>query len=170
MACAAKDRVDREQQHDHRVAAERHLHVRVAMLERPSVGTHQPQQVLREYDAGDREGNRREQGDPDRLHRRHRRLVALSFADTARHYRSHRHREAHADRIEQEQHRLGQADRRHRGRTQLADEVNIHDRERRLEHELQHHRHGEQEYCTRQWDLGVVGTGAADRVAQIRPG
>ena len=58
IARAAEDRVDDEQQQDDHVAAEHPLHVAVAVLHHPVVPAHQPQQILCEEDAGERERDR----------------------------------------------------------------------------------------------------------------
>ena len=161
VARAAEDGVDDEQQHDHRIAAEHPLRVTVAVFDDPVVGPHQAQQILCPDDAGEREGQRDQQRQHDGLYRRKRGLLAPSFADTAGNDGGDGHRQAHGNRVEQEEVGLGQPDGGDRRSAQLRNEENDDDRKGRFEHQLHQHRHRQQEDRAFQRNARVVGIGAA---------
>jgi hypothetical protein len=62
---------------------------------------------------------------------------------------------------------IRETDRRDGGRAELRDEVDVDDGERRLEDELEHHRHGQQEHGAPQRNRRMVGVRTAERVAQL---
>ena len=104
----------------------------------------------------DAERDRDEQAERDRLHRRARRAVGILLADAPRDRRRRAHAEAHGDRVDDGQHRLGQADGGDGVGAEARDPEDVDDGEDRLQHHLEHHRDGEQQDRAADRALGVL--------------
>ena len=104
----------------------------------------------------------------DRLDGGPRRAVRILLADAARDDRGGAHRQAHRERIDDDQHRFGQHDRGDRVGAQLRHPEDVGDREHRLHHHLEHHRDGEQQDRPPQRQRREVVARAAQRFADER--
>ena len=112
VAGSAEDRVDQEQHDDRRVAAEHGAREYAPRADHVLRRAHHGEQRRRVRRGQNRDGGRDDQPEHDRLPRRARGAVAIVLAHAARDERGRADRQPHRGRVDDRQHRLGQADRR----------------------------------------------------------
>jgi hypothetical protein len=169
VAGAAEDRVLHEQQHHDHLGAEDQRRVPGADRDHLGRPAHLHQQPGREQRARQAEDQAQDPHEADRLRTGPGGAFEVAFADAPRHHGCRRHRQAEPDRVDDGEHRLGQADGGHRGLVaEPGDEEDVDDGEGRLHRHLEHHRDREQPGGPRQAALRVVELGAGEDGAQGR--
>jgi hypothetical protein len=111
-----------------------------------------------------------DQAERDRLNSGARRAFRIAFTYSAGDRGGRSGAEADRHRVDDGQHRLGQADRRDRVSPEAGHEEDVDDGEDRFEHELEHHRDREQQDGSPDRPFGVLSVvRSGDRLADRRP-
>ena len=145
VACAAKDRIDEEDEKHGGVAAEHDPREIGAHRDDRIVSAHQSQDVGREETEHD--AHCRGNGDAkyDDLPGRLRRPLGILLADSSRDDRGRGERNPNCDGVDERHDRFGQADHGHRLLAETRHPEHIDDGEERLHDHLEHHRNREQQ-------------------------
>ena len=109
-------------------------------------GAHRRDELRTEEGADQSQDDGHAQSENDGLHGGDGRALGILLADAPGHRGRGANRDADRHRVDGRHQRLGEADRSHRVRAEAPDEEDVHDREHRLHHHLEHHRHGEQDH------------------------